>query len=167
VPCREAIPEDAQRLIAPFETLYAKTKFLLSEPGESIPLVERYAARIGEGSKAGSEFWFVAETAGQLIGVCFARRGFAKRNRHSLFLVMGVLEAWSGRGIGRALLQAIEQSALSRAIHRLELTVNTRNARAMTLYEKFGFVCEGTKRHSLFVDGEYIDELYMAKLLAP
>jgi RimJ/RimL family protein N-acetyltransferase len=164
---REAAPEDALRLIALFETLYAETKFLMREPGEAVPLAERYADRIAQGSKSASELWFVAEIEAQLIGVCFARRGFAKRNRHSLFLVMGVLQAWSGRGVGRALLQAIEQWAVSRAIHRLELTVNITNTRAISLYESFGFEREGSKRHSLFIDGEYVDELYMAKLLAP
>jgi RimJ/RimL family protein N-acetyltransferase len=164
---RGAVPEDAPRLIGLFERLYEETKFLMLEPGEAIPPVERYADRIAQGLGATSELWFVAEIEEQLVGVCFARRGFAKRNRHSLFLVMGVLQAWSGRGVGRALLQAIEQWAASVAIHRLELTVNIKNARAMSLYEKFGFEREGTKRHSLFIDGEYIDELYMAKLLAP
>jgi RimJ/RimL family protein N-acetyltransferase len=28
-----------------------------------------------------------------------------------------------------------------------------------------GFEIEGTKRDSLIVDGEYVDELYMAKIL--
>ena len=162
---REATPEDAPKLIALFETLYAETKFLMREPGEAVPPVEGYADRVAQGARTASELWFVAEIDGELIGVCFARRGFAKRNRHSLFLVMGVLQAWSGRGIGRALLQATEQWAVSRAIHRLELTVNVRNARAMSLYEEFGFEREGTKRHSLFIDSEYVDELYMAKLL--
>src|SRR5262245_28548821 len=117
---REAVPEDAPRLIGLFESLYAETKFLMLEPGEAIPPVERYADRIAQGSRDTSELWFVAEIEDQLVGVCFARRGFAKRNRHSLFLVMGVLHAWSGRGIGYTLLQTVEQWAASSAIHRLE-----------------------------------------------
>jgi RimJ/RimL family protein N-acetyltransferase len=32
-------------------------------------------------------------------------------------------------------------------------------------YKKMGFEIEGTKRHSLFVNGKYIDEYYMAKFL--
>ena len=164
---RQAAPEDAPKLIMLFETLYAETKFLMHEPGEAVPSADRYTERIAQGARDGFELWFVAEVEGQLIGVCFARRGFAKRNRHSLFLVMGVLQTWSGRGVGRALLQAIEDWAVAKAIHRLELTVNVRNTRAGSLYEKFGFEREGTKRHSLFIDGEYVDEFYMAKLLAP
>ena len=164
---REAEQEDAARLIALFEALYAETKFMMLEPGEAVPPVERYADRIAQGARTASELWFLAEAEGQLIGVCFGRRGFAKRNRHSLFLVIGVLQAWSGRGVGGALLQAMEQWARSSAIHRLELTVIATNTRAIALYDKFGFEREGTKRHSVFVGGEYVNELYMAKLLSP
>ena len=163
---REAAPEDAPGLIALFETLYAETKSLLREPCEAVPPVEQYAERIVQGAAAGSEAWLVAERDGRLVGVCVGRRGSASRNRHALFLVMGVLQAWWGRGVGRALLQAVEQWAVSHGIHRLELTVSVGNARARSLYEKCGFEREGTRRDSLMIDGEYVDELYMAKLLA-
>jgi RimJ/RimL family protein N-acetyltransferase len=164
---REGTPEDASSLITLFERLYGETKFLMLEPGEAVPPVERYADRIAQGSRGASEVWFVAEDEGHLIGVCFGKRGLAKRNRHSLFLVMGVVQASCGRGVGRALLRAIEEWAMSRAIHRLELTVNVTNTRAIGLYERFGFDREGTKRDSLFINGEYVNELYMAKLIAP
>ena len=36
---------------------------------------------------------------------------------------------------------------------------------AKHLYEKNGFVVEGIKRDAMFVDGNYVDEYYMAKLL--
>ena len=164
---REATAPDAANVIALVEDLYSEPKFLLYERGESVPQTERYAQRIAEGSVSASEVWLVAETAGQLVGFCWARRGLARRNRHSLFLALGVRQAWSGRGVGRSLLRHMEQWGRARGIHRLELVVSTRNTRALSLYESFGFEREGTKRHSLFVDGEYLDELYMAKLLEP
>jgi len=36
-----------------------------------------------------------------------------------------------------------------------------------SLYERAGFEREGIKRHSLWLDGRYVDELYMSKLIAP
>ena len=97
----------------------------------------------------------------------YGRRGPARRNRHSLYLVMGVRKAAWGHGIGGALLQSIERWAIASAIHRLELTVISSNERAIRTYRGCGFVPEGTKRHSLMVDGSYVDELYMSKLLSP
>ena len=50
-------------------------------------------------------------------------------------------------------------------IHRLELSVVTHNEAGLRLYKKMGFKIEGTKRHSLLIDGEFVDEYYMSKLL--
>jgi RimJ/RimL family protein N-acetyltransferase len=41
----------------------------------------------------------------------------------------------------------------------------THNEAGLALYKKMGFKIEGTKKDSLFVDGVYIDEYYMSKLL--
>ncbi|GAE36015.1 acetyltransferase [Halalkalibacter akibai JCM 9157] len=50
-------------------------------------------------------------------------------------------------------------------IHRLELTVVTRNEIGISLYQKMGFEIEGRKRDSLLINSEYVDEYYMSKLL--
>ena len=164
---RAARPEDAARLIALFEKLYSETKFMLYEPGEAVPGEQEYTQRIEQNAKTESGVLFVAEVEGEAIGAGLGIRGSAKRTRHSLFLVIGVLQAWSGRGVGRSLLQAIEHWAIAKGIHRLGLTVIASNHRAISLYERVGFEREGLKRHALNVDGDYIDELYMSKLVAP
>ncbi|MEK4237423.1 MULTISPECIES: hypothetical protein [unclassified Paenibacillus] len=41
----------------------------------------------------------------------------------------------------------------------------THNELAMSLYIKNGFEIEGTKRKSLVIDGQWIDEYYMSKIL--
>jgi RimJ/RimL family protein N-acetyltransferase len=42
----------------------------------------------------------------------------------------------------------------------------THNTRVIRLYKRLGFAIEGTKRHTLLVNGADVDEYYMAKLLA-
>lgn len=162
---REAVPDDAEALIRLFERLYAETTFLLMEPGELAWNREDYARRIGETQKAESGVMYVAEDNHELAGVVFGNRGSARRTRHSLFLVLGVLRAHWHRGIGSSLLRSAEAWAKSKGLHRLELTVQQRNTRAAALYEKLGFEVEGTKRRSLFVDGRFIDEWQMSKLI--
>jgi len=93
-------------------------------------------------------------------------RRIARRTRHSLYVVIGVLQVWIGRGVGRALLEALESWARARGLHRLELTVDVENRRAIALYEKCGFEREGVKRHSRRIEGRYSDELYMSKLIS-
>ena len=46
---------------------------------------------------------------------------------------------------------------------RLELTVDTDNARALALYRKFGFQIEGTLRGYALGDGHYADVFTMAR----
>lgn len=91
--------------------------------------------------------------------------GEFRRNKHSVYVVIGILAAFTGRGIGTLLFQAMEGWARAKHIHRLELTVMVHNHAALALYQKMGFKIEGTKRDSLLVDGAYVDEYYMAKLL--
>jgi RimJ/RimL family protein N-acetyltransferase len=43
--------------------------------------------------------------------------------------------------------------------------VQTHNRTARALYEKMGFVVEGTRKDALRVEGSYVDGYYMAKLL--
>lgn len=59
----------------------------------------------------------------------------------------------------------MEKWALENTITRLELTVMTHNERAVRLYKKMGFKIEGLKEKSLIVDGKYVDEYYMGKIL--
>jgi putative acetyltransferase len=49
-------------------------------------------------------------------------------------------------------------------VRRIELTVFTDNAAAIHLYEKHGFVIEGTNRQYAFRDGQYADVYTMARL---
>jgi RimJ/RimL family protein N-acetyltransferase len=50
-------------------------------------------------------------------------------------------------------------------VERVELEVYARNARAIHLYEKYGFEHEGRKRRLYYVDGEPMDMLMMALIL--
>jgi len=45
------------------------------------------------------------------------------------------------------------------------LTVMAHNRSAVLPYEKSGFVVQGTRRDSMLVEGNYVDEYYMARLL--
>jgi RimJ/RimL family protein N-acetyltransferase len=48
---------------------------------------------------------------------------------------------------------------------RLELTVMAHNSRAIGLYQRTGFSVEGRRAECLLIDGQFIDELYMATVL--
>jgi RimJ/RimL family protein N-acetyltransferase len=67
--------------------------------------------------------------------------------------------------VGSRLLEELERLARAEGVHRLELTVLEDNERAVALYRRLGFEAEGRRRDSLKVEGRYVDELSLAKLL--
>jgi RimJ/RimL family protein N-acetyltransferase len=70
-----------------------------------------------------------------------------------------------GRGYGTEATRLVLRHAFETVgIHRVELDVYAFNPRARHVYEKVGFVLEGTKREALSWDGEWVDAYVMAML---
>ncbi|MFQ6757997.1 MAG: GNAT family N-acetyltransferase [Deltaproteobacteria bacterium] len=87
----------------------------------------------------------VAEAAGQVIGMCSGQLTISTAEGGFSLLVEDVVvaEAWQGKGIGRALLAALEQWAADRKIGRLQLLADRNNAAALEFYRKLGW--QGTE----------------------
>ncbi|MBQ3078195.1 MAG: GNAT family N-acetyltransferase [Clostridia bacterium] len=105
------------------------------------------------------------EGSGEIIGYLRAERGPFRRVRHTAYLTAGILAAGRGQGIGTALFARLDDWARENGVHRLELTVECRNAVALRLYQRAGFVIEGLRRDSMRVDGAWVDEYLMSKLI--
>ena len=83
-----------------------------------------------------------------------------------LGLGMSLLADVRGQGWGRALLQAAIDHARGTQAHKIELEVWPDNARAIALYERFGFEVEGLRRdHYRRRDGTLRSAQLMALLL--
>ncbi len=156
---------DAEAYLELARAIDAESRFMMFEPSERQTTVEQQVERIRSLHASDNKLMLVAEHEGQLVGYLGAIGGDFHRNHHSVHIFLGILERFTGQGLGRRLLEETEQWAQRQGLHRLELTVMRHNARALALYQKMGFEIEGTKRDSLQVDGVYVDEIYMAKLL--
>jgi putative acetyltransferase len=87
------------------------------------------------------------------------------RRRHAMMLGIGVHPDAHGRGVGSALMDALMRQADDwLGVLRIELTVFADNARAIRLYERFGFEHEGRLRGYALRDGRYVDAFTMARL---
>jgi ribosomal protein S18 acetylase RimI-like enzyme len=86
----------------------------------------------------------VADHTGDCIGYALAtyRRG----GRIGRIISLAVVDHASGRGIGRALVEAIVAAARLRTIAVLRLEVRADNLAAQRLYERAGFHRTGLKR---------------------
>ncbi len=87
------------------------------------------------------------------------------RRRHVGQIGMAVRDDCQGKGVGTALMKAaIDLADNWLNLTRLELDVFVDNASAMRLYEKLGFIIEGTMADFAFRDGQYVDTHIMARL---
>ena len=87
----------------------------------------------------------VADAAGQVIGMCTGQMTISTAEGGFALLVEDVVVAqnWQGKGVGRALLAALERWAADRNIGRLQLLADRNNAAALEFYRKLGW--QGTE----------------------
>ena len=157
---------DAPAFLALLRLLDHETAFMLYEPDERQTTLAQLLPQIERINQAPNRAIFVAATAeNDLAGYIAATGGSARRNRHKADLTIGVAREYSGQGLGTRLMQTIETWARAQRLHKLELTVMAHNQAAIALYHKMGFRDEGRQADSLLVDGRYVDELTMGKLL--
>jgi putative acetyltransferase len=111
-------------------------------------------------------FYAIVACAGdELIGELDISTTPRPRRRHAGQIGMGVRDDWHGKGAGTALMRAaVEMADNWLNLGRLELEVFTDNEPAIRLYQKFGFVIEGTLREFGLRDGVFADAFAMARL---
>ncbi len=108
---------------------------------------------------------FVAREKNRVIGWCDILPAWHQTLQHCGALGMGILTPYRGQGIGHQLFDACRSHAVECGITRVELEARADNLHAIGFYKKLGFEYEGTKRHGMKVDGQYIDTIVMGLLL--
>ncbi|WNS45110.1 GNAT family N-acetyltransferase [Paenibacillus sp. MMS20-IR301] len=167
VTLRELAPEDAGALLSLQHRLDQETAYMMLAPGERKSEIQQVEEMIASFAKADTSILIGAEAGGELAGYLSVRGGSFSRNKHSAYIVIGILKQYQGMGIGNGLFIEMDRWAKASGIVRLELTVMIHNERAVALYTRQGFDIEGVKKKSLLVNGEWVDEYYMSKLFTP
>lgn len=160
---REAVEYDARGLLALFYKLDVETDQMLFEPEERTTSLAEQRSIIEQFSDDERRLFLVAEDEG-VVGFCVLVSGTLARTRHVASLVIGVCQSRCSQGVGSQLVENALEWAHRVRIRRIELTVRSDNERAIALYRKFGFVKEGERADSLYVDGGFRNESYMARL---
>lgn len=161
---REIEMKDAKGFGELLTQVDASSDYMLWEVGERNTGLEKSQTMIQQITAQLNSTILIAEQD-EVLGYLLAIGGSANRNKHTAYIVIGIAEKARGQGIGTRLFQEIEKWAYTEGIHRLELTVATENKAGLVLYEKMGFEIEGTKKDSLCIQGKFIDEYYMAKII--
>ncbi len=161
---REARQEDAEEIITVMKNA-EESNFMLFSPGERKLEPKQLVVFIEKISKKFNSAIFIAKIETKIVGYLIVQGDTPSRIAHRAYIVIGIYSDFRGRGIGTALFSKLDDWAKGKGMHRLELTVLVDNTVGVALYKKMGFEIEGTKRQSLHVNGSYVDEYYMSKLL--
>ncbi len=157
--------EDAEKFLNMLKQLDKETKYMLYEEDERNCTIEDMKERLNKREDNTKHITFIVEDNGEIVGFLSGDRGLVNRIKHSAYVVIGMLESYRGKGIGMALIEELFKWARNNKIVRLELTVVKDNRYAVNLYKKMGFKVEGIREKAMIVDGKYVDEYYMGRIL--
>lgn len=143
---RAAVPGDLDALVALEQRLFRGDR--LSRRSFMRALAAPTAALI------------VAESAAEIVGYGLVH--FRARSHRARLYSLAVAPEAAGRGIGRALLQAVEARARASGCAVMRLEVDAGNHRAADLYRRNGYVVFG-RHDAYYADGA--DALRMEKTL--
>ena len=161
---RQAVESDAPRIL-PVMKDAEESGFMLFAPGERQMKQETLTKFINTFNNASKSGFFVAEDNDDILGYLLVKAENLSRTSHRAMIAIGVHSNSRGKGVGSKLFEHVISWAKQVQLHRLELTVIETNEHAIKLYKNMGFEVEGIKRDSLLIDGQYVNEIYMAKLL--
>jgi RimJ/RimL family protein N-acetyltransferase len=107
---------------------------------------------------------FAVEADGKLIGFCGLFEIDETSRTCELGIFIGDKEYW-GRGYGRDAVRLLLGYAFRlRNLRRMWLEVHSENERAIRAYKSCGFVEEGRLREHAWLDGRYVDMVFMGVL---
>ncbi|ELC8430985.1 GNAT family N-acetyltransferase [Clostridium perfringens] len=132
---------------------------ILSNKDEEEELIKEKIINRGK-----NQYWYVAEENGKVIGLGILMNHGNLRRKHVGVITLMVNSDYQNKGIGSLLMDKLINLSESLNIIRLELCVFRDNYKAINLYKKFGFKEEGIKVKSALKNGEYIDEIMMARI---
>ncbi|AIQ55234.1 GNAT family N-acetyltransferase [Paenibacillus sp. FSL R7-0331] len=108
----------------------------------------------------------VALQNGELCGyVGFGCPSGMESNRHVCEVNIAVYPQFQRQGIGRRLIGAIREHAAANGIRKLRLRVLSSNEPALAFYRKCGFQEEGRLKEEFYLNGHYVDEVFMSCML--
>jgi RimJ/RimL family protein N-acetyltransferase len=159
---RDAAVEDACAVLDYVEGISGESDFLSFGPGE-FELTEAEEEEFIRKCHASDNHLFILGSIGNtIVSTLIFSAGRRPRVRHSGEFGMSVRKEYWGLGIGSLMLDTlIDWARDTQIVKKINLRVRTDNQRAIRLYERKGFVIEGTIRKEILLDGRYFDHHWM------
>lgn len=138
---RNGSESDGQAVLDNFNLTHGETDYLLSYPDENSFDVMQESQFLKEKAESEKEIQLVAVVNGTVAGTAGIEAiGTQYKVRHRAEFGVSVAKDFWGLGIGQALMAACVECARAAGYLQLELSVVAENARAVSMYQKAGFV---------------------------
>lgn len=115
----------------------------------------------------GPDAFIVAELAGRVVGYIRLQEKYPFPEGAGVLSINGLAVALDarGQGVGSVLMEAVAAEGKRRGARKIALHVHGVNTAARRLYERHGYVVEGTHPREFLIDGQYVDSLDLALML--
>jgi RimJ/RimL family protein N-acetyltransferase len=110
-------------------------------------------------------FYMVAQVGGKVVGNSEVARKTSGHDRHVGSLGIVIRNGYRNLGIGTEMMKTLIEQARAMNLKLLTLGVYATNKHAHHVYQSVGFVDAGRIPKKFFKDGQFIDEIVMAKVL--
>ena len=158
---------DAEGMLAYLRQTAGETHFLLRTPEEVTMTLEEEKAFLKSCAEDSRRMMAAAFADGKPVGsIFFAPAGPRKKVCHRAEMGVAVLREYWHLGLGSLLMLEALNKARETGFEQMELAVCEDNARAIRLYERFGFRHWGRVRNAFKLsDGTCRDDLMMGLFL--
>jgi ribosomal protein S18 acetylase RimI-like enzyme len=137
---------DASDCLALFRQVLREGQWFITEPDEFAGTLAWQRRVLQDFIDRDNCMCFVARRGRNLVGVLTVQGGHLRRMAHVAKLEIFVDDAARGGGVGRMLMHAAVDWAVSHAdVSKIGLAVFEDNTRAIAMYTSFGFVVEGRR----------------------
>jgi RimJ/RimL family protein N-acetyltransferase len=165
---RRAGPNDAEEVLAFLNQVAGESENITFGPGEFGLDLEQERAFLQQTAESQTSLYIIAAIAGEIVGTLTFSSGKRPRLQHAGEFAMTVLRRYWNFGVGSRMLEyLIDWARQTGIIRKINLRVRVDNLSAIHLYEKYGFVQEGTLTREFYLHGQFVDVYLMGLQLDP
>lgn len=134
---------------------------------EKLASLSRLKEKIENAEKSPSEIYLGVLDETKVVGSLHFRIAIPDHpwTKHLGEFGMIVLKQHWNQGIGKELLRCMETFAIEKGVCRIEAKVRANNDRGVSIYRAAGFKIEGTREKGALINGQFVDEYFIAKIL--
>jgi len=156
---------DARSFILLQEEIFQQTDFMYTVQNELDLTVQQLRKNLTYWKQLKNRTILLCVLNGIFAGYAVIHGYKQTKARHVASVRLAVKEEYQQKGIGSALMKAVEGWSKQRDISRLELSVMEHNNVALHLFTKLGFKQEGIRQNAIKLNDTYINEYNLSKIL--